>query len=140
PRFFKVTAVVLFILSAQLLIGGLHELGEKGTLPIGREEMRLIGPIVKNEVAVLVSLLALPLIVLLVPGRAEKARSAQAETLEGPERRLALARIRRDRLWRRTFAAAGIVVIASLTVSFAFTRLPRQFDPPTMLDAGGGGE
>src|SRR5262245_13283831 len=100
PRFFKVTAVVLFLLAAQLFIGGLHELGERGTIPIGATEMRIIGPIVKNEIIVIVSLLALPLIFLLVPGRSEKQRAAQALALEGPERRLALSRIKRERSWR----------------------------------------
>jgi high-affinity iron transporter len=139
-RFFKVTEIVLVLLALQLLIGGLHELGEKGTLPVGREEMRLIGPIVKNEVLVMISLLALPLIILLVPGKGEKGRVQKAEGLEGPERRLALARIRREALWRRLLAGAGTLVIASLTVSYAFSRLPRGIDPPALLAAGEGGE
>ena len=133
PRFFKVTAAVLFLLSLQLLIGGLHELGERGTIPIGSAEMRLIGPIVKNDVIVICSLLALPLLFLLVPGRAEKQRADAALALEGPERRLALSKIRRDRLWRRTFAAAGIVVVGSLSVSWAFRKLPESIDPPKLL-------
>jgi high-affinity iron transporter len=139
-RFFKVTEIVLALLALQLLIGGLHELGEKGTLPVGREEMRLIGPIVKNEVLIIVSLLALPLIILLVPGRGEKARLRSAESLEGPERRLALARIRRETRWRRLLATAGTLVIASLTVSYAFSRLPRGIDPPALLEPGSGDE
>ncbi|HEU4402118.1 MAG TPA: Fe-S-containing protein [Candidatus Polarisedimenticolia bacterium] len=139
-RFFNVTAIVLFVLAAQLFIGGLHEFGERGTLPIGRKEMRIIGPIVNNETAVLVSILALPLIVLLVPGRGEKARAAEAQRLEGPDRRLALAALRRERLWRRLFAVAGIAVIGSLGVSYAFSRLPRGIDPPAMLEAGASGE
>src|SRR5213594_3871198 len=129
PRFFKVTAVVLFVLSVQLLIGGLHEFGERGTIPIGAREMRLIGPIVRNNVILLVSLLALPLVVLLVPGRADRKRAQEAQALEGPDRRLALAGLRRERLWKRSFAIAGIAVIASLTVSFAFARLPKTIDP-----------
>src|SRR3989454_798370 len=78
PRFFNVTAIVLFLLAAQLLIGGLHELGERGTIRLGAREMTLIGPIVRNNIILLVSLLALPLIVLLVPGRAEKRRGPHA--------------------------------------------------------------
>src|SRR5262249_38440965 len=37
-------------------------------------------------------------------------------------------------------AAAGTLVIASLTVSYAFSRLPRGIDPPSLLAAGSGGE
>ena len=138
-RFFKVTEIVLILLALHLFIGGLHELGEKGTLSVGRAEMRLIGPIVKNDVLVMVSLLALPLIILLVPGRSERARVQSAGALEGPERRLALARIRREALWRRLLAAAGTLVIASLTLSYAFSRLPRGIEPPTLLEPGAGG-
>jgi high-affinity iron transporter len=138
-RFFNVTAIVLLVLAAQLLIGGLHEFGELGWIPVGEREMRIIGPIVKNDVMVLVALLALPLVVLLVPGRGERQRVAAAASLEGPERRLALAGLRRERLWRRVLAAAGIIVVASLTVSYAFSRLPAGIDPPRMLEPGTGG-
>ena len=134
-RFFKVTEIVLLVLAAQLLIGGLHELGEGGLIPIGRDEMRLIGPIVKNDVLVLVVLLALPLLVLAVPGQRERQRAAAADRMEGPERRLALAAMRRETAWRRTLAAAGILIIASLSVSYAFTRLPQGIDPPAILPA-----
>ncbi|HEV8701544.1 MAG TPA: Fe-S-containing protein [Candidatus Polarisedimenticolia bacterium] len=138
-RFFTVTAIVLFVLAAQLLVGGLHEFGERGTIPIGAKEMELIGPVVKNNAILLASLLALPLIVLLVPGRAEKKRASEAAGLEGPERRLALAGMQRERLWKRTFAVAGIVAITALTVSHAFSRLPRGVDPPVLLEPDAAG-
>ena len=132
-RFFRVTEIVLIVLAAQLLIGGLHELGELGVLPVGSTEMRLIGPIVKNDVLVVVVLLALPLIALAVPGRRERARRAEAAALEGPERRLALAALRRETFWRRALAVAGLAIIGTLSVSYAFTRLPQGIDPPAML-------
>ena len=137
-RFFKVTEIVLIALAAQLLVGGLHEFGEMGTLPIGRRTMRLIGPVVKNESILIVVLLALPLIVWLVPGRRDRDRATVARSLEGPERRLALAALRRETLGRRLLAAAGILAIAPLTVSFAFSRLPQNIDPPRMLGAAEG--
>jgi FTR1 family protein len=133
-RFFKVTEVILVVLALQLLIGGLHELGELGAIRLGRDEMRLIGPIVKNDVLVLVALLALPLLMLLVPGRRDRERAAEAERLEGPERRLALSVLRRETAWRRMLGAAGIAVIASLTFSYAYTRLPQGIDAPRLLD------
>ena len=139
-RFFKVTEIVLIVLAVQLLIGGLHEFGEAGMIPIGREQMRLIGPIVKSDVLVIASLLALPLIILVIPGRKERSRLQAAMGMEGPDRRLALATMRREALWRRLLATAGIMVIAPLTLSFAFTRLPTGIDPPTLLDVAAGGE
>lgn len=137
-RFFKVTEIVLCVLALQLLIGGLHELGEGGIIPVGREEMRIIGPIVKNDVLVLISLLALPLLVVITPGRRVRERRDAALRLEGPEKRLALAALQREAWWRRALAFAGIVVIASLTMSYAFTRLPQGIDPPVMLALTGG--
>ena len=138
-RFFKVTEIVLLVLAAQLVIGGLHELGEAGILPVGREEMALIGPIVKSDALVFAALLALPLLAVALPGRRERERAAAAARLEGPERRLALAALGRETRWRRILALAGVVVITALTLSHAFSRLPAALDPPRMLalDASG---
>jgi len=49
-KFFKVTTVILWFVAAQLVVSGLHELSENGVLPSSREEMALIGPIVRNDV------------------------------------------------------------------------------------------
>jgi high-affinity iron transporter len=138
-KFFKVTEIVLIVLAAQLLVGGIHELGEAGTIPVGRDEMRLIGPIVKSDALVMAALLALPLLMLATTGRRHRERAAAAEKLEGPERRLAVAALRREVLWRRLLAIAGVVIVASLTMSYAFTRLPQGIDPPAMLTAIPGG-
>ena len=132
-RFFKVTEIVLLVLAAQLFIGGLHELGEAGILPVGRDEMALIGPIVKSDALVFAALLALPLFAVALPGRRDRERAAEAARLEGPERRLALAALLRETRWRRVLAMAGVVVIAALTVSHAVSRLPAALDPPRML-------
>src|SRR5947207_9672916 len=45
-KFFRVTTVILFFVSAQLIISGLHELSENGVLPSSKREMAIIGPIV----------------------------------------------------------------------------------------------
>ena len=132
-RFFKVTEIVLLVLAAQLVIGGLHELGEAGILPVGRDEMALIGPIVKSDALVFAALLALPLFVVAIPGRRDRDRASEAARLEGPDRRLALAALARETRWRRLLAAGGVVVIAALTMSHAFSRLPASLDPPRML-------
>jgi len=132
-RFFKVTEIVLLVLAAQLFIGGLHELGEAGLIPVGRREMELIGPIVKSEALVFAALLALPLLAVALPGRRDRERRLEADRLEGPDRRLALAALRRDTRWRRLLALSGVIVIAALTVSHAFTRLPAALDPPRLL-------
>src|SRR5882724_6376038 len=48
-KFFKVTTAILFLVAAQLLISGLHELSESGVLPSSKREMSIIGPIVSND-------------------------------------------------------------------------------------------
>jgi FTR1 family protein len=48
-KFFRVTTVILFFVAAQLLVSGLHELSENGVIRSSKEEMALIGPIVRND-------------------------------------------------------------------------------------------
>src|SRR5437868_12186594 len=65
-KFFRVTTAILFFVAAQLIISGLHELSENGVLPSSREEMRLIGPIVRNDLFFLVTILALAALTVLL--------------------------------------------------------------------------
>jgi FTR1 family protein len=74
-RFFKITGIALLIFVAQLLVNGYHELAEAGWMPANQTSMATIGPLVKNEFFFIVAVLALPLLMLLVPGRAAAAAS-----------------------------------------------------------------
>ena len=58
-RFFRVTTVILYFVAFQLIVSGLHELSENGVLPSSTTEMRLIGPIVRNDLFFFVTMLAL---------------------------------------------------------------------------------
>ena len=58
-RFFRVTTVILYFVAFQLIVSGLHELSENGVLPSSQAEMRLIGPIVRNDLFFFVTMLAL---------------------------------------------------------------------------------
>ena len=64
-KFFRVTTVILFFVAAQLIISGLHELSENGVLPSSREEMALIGPIVRNDLFFFVTIVALAALMVL---------------------------------------------------------------------------
>src|SRR2546423_1232269 len=68
-RFFRVTTVILDFVAAQLLVSGLHELSENGVLPSSREEMALIGPIVRNDLFFFVTILALAALMVLFDQR-----------------------------------------------------------------------
>src|SRR3979411_1280171 len=58
-KFFRVTTAILFLVAAQLLLTGLHELSESGVLPSSKREMAIIGPIVRNELFFFVTIFAL---------------------------------------------------------------------------------
>src|SRR5260370_2024675 len=49
-RFFAATTIILWLVAAQLALTGLHELSEAQWLPSSKQEMALIGPIVRNEI------------------------------------------------------------------------------------------
>jgi high-affinity iron transporter len=89
-RFFKITGIALLIFVAQLLVNGYHELAEAGWLPANQTSMATIGPLVKNEFFFIVAVLALPLLMLLVPGRVAgpaappAAGAAAADPAPGP--------------------------------------------------------
>src|SRR5580765_1632442 len=68
-RFFRVTTVILIFVAAQLVVSGLHELSENGVLPSSREEMALIGPIVRNDLFFFVTILALAALMILFDQR-----------------------------------------------------------------------
>src|SRR5262249_30126709 len=129
--FFSLTTAVLLLVAFQLIVGGLHELSEGKVLPASRTEMALVGPIVKNELLLFTLTLACAIgWLLLGAGRT----SAAAETAEaGPAARLARAAAARERSWRRSLAALGLVVVGVLAASFASrARIPAA-EPATPL-------
>src|SRR5712671_4058643 len=95
-KFFRVTTAILFLVAAQLLIAGLHELSESGVLPSSKREMAIIGPIVRNELFFFVTILALAAIMVLFEAR----RRQPVQVLESAaEKRKAQWSARRERLW-----------------------------------------
>ena len=95
-KFFKVTTAILFLVAAQLVISGLHELSENGVLPSSRREMAIIGPIVRNDLFFFITILALAALMVLFE---LKSRQPVALPPAGAARRKALWTARRERLW-----------------------------------------
>jgi uncharacterized membrane protein len=123
--FFSLTSAVLLLIAVQLIVGGLHELSEAGVLPASRNEMAIIGPIVKNE------LLLFSLTVALAWGWLLFRRGAPPAPVagEGPEARLARAARNRESGQRRALGLVGLAVIGLLTTAFVLTsRVPGR--PP----------
>src|ERR1700686_578373 len=95
-KFFRVTTAILFLVAAQLLIAGLHELSESGVLPSSKREMALIGPIVSNDWFFVVTIFALAALMILFEA---KRREPAPVAASAAERRKATWSARRERLW-----------------------------------------
>ncbi len=128
-RFFAVTSVILMLVSFQLALTGLHELSEARWLPSSKQEMALIGPIVRNELFFFVFIFgAAGLLVLREWQAASQARTAK-EAAGDAEKRLLEAQSRRQRRWMIAAATACLVVILVLTADFIYARANSA--PPT---------
>src|ERR1700716_372233 len=95
-KFFRVTTAILFLVAAQLLIAGLHELSESGVLPSSRQEVAMIGPIVRHELFFFITILVLAALMVLFE---MKRRQPAPEASSAAERRKAAWNARRERLW-----------------------------------------
>ncbi len=130
-KFFTVTTMVLFVVAAQLLVSGVHELSEAQVLPSGPREMALIGPIVNNDAFFFVVIVALALFLIVVQRlRAGNEKSNDAGRLSPPERRKLLADQQRDRFWKLTATAASLLVIVLISAQFIYSRTAQAMTPP----------
>src|SRR6202165_1085104 len=101
-KFFRVTTAILFLVAAQLLLTGLHELSESGVLPSSKREMAIIGPIVRNQLFFFVTIFVLAgLMVLFDVPRRHPASLPES----GAERRKAVWSARRESWWVRSVYA-----------------------------------
>ena len=127
-KFFRVTTVILFFVAAQLIISGLHELSENGALPSSREEMALIGPIVRNDLFFFVTIVALAALMVLF----EVKRRQPATVPDSPaERRKAQWTARRERLWMVSVYASSFLFIVMVTAEFIYAKSVSALSPAT---------
>ncbi len=135
PRFFRITTVVLFAISVQLLITGVHELSEAGVLPSSPQEMRLVGPVVNNDLLFIVLVIAVCLF-LVAAERVDRAnpisREGPAESLPltAPQRRKALAAHRRQRFWKLAAAGMALSAIVLISAEIVYARVSQAADAP----------
>lgn len=126
PRFFRITTVVLFAISIQLLVTGVHELSEANVLPSSPREMRLVGPIVNNDLLFIVLVIAVCLFLV----AAEKVgngggRPADLGALSAPERRKALAVRRRERFWKLAATALSLSAIVLISAEIVYASVAK---------------
>src|SRR5581483_5690912 len=129
-KFFRVTTVILFFVATQLVIAGLHELSENGVLPSSKREMAIIGPIVRNEMFFLVTILALAAFMVLLE---VKRRQPVDLPAMGAARRKALWSARRERLWMASVYASSFLFIVLVTAEFVYAKNASKLSPATEL-------
>jgi len=129
-KFFRVTTVILLFVAAQLVISGLHELSENGVLPSSRQEMALIGPLVRNDLFFFVTILALAAIMVLMEWRR---RAPVAAAGSAAEQRKARWSERRERLWMAALYVSTFAFILMITAQFIYAKSVSALSPATQL-------
>ena len=130
-KFFAVTTMVLFVVAAQLLVSGVHELSEAQVLPSGPREMALIGPIVNNDAFFFIVIVALALFLIIAQRiQAGDPIFSQVTRLSPPQRRKLLANQQRDRFWKLAATGASLLVIVLISAQFIDSRTAQAMAPP----------
>src|SRR5712671_3572321 len=127
-KFFKVTTAILFLVAGQLLISGLHELSENGVLPSSRQEMAIIGPIVRNDLFFFITILVLAALMVLFE---MKSRQPTELPASGAARRKALWTARRERLWMASVYVCSFLFIVMVTAGFIYEKSASALSPAT---------
>jgi high-affinity iron transporter len=129
-KFFRVTTAILFLVAAQLVVAGLHELSESGVLPSSKREMALIGPIVRNDLFFFVTILALTALMVLLDA---KRREPVAAAASAAEHRKAVWSARKERLWMASVYVFSFLFIAMLTAEFVYAKSQSALSPATQV-------
>jgi FTR1 family protein len=127
-KFFKITTVILFFVAAQLLISGLHELSENGVLPSSRQEMAIIGPIVRNDLFFFITIFVLAALMVLFEMRSRQPVELPAS---GAARRKALWTLRKERFWMAAVYICSFVFIVMVTAGFIYEKSASALSPAT---------
>ena len=136
-RFFRVTAVILYFVAFQLIVSGLHELSEFGILPSSKEEMRIIGPIVSNQIFFFVTILALAGLMVLFEYRKRMTSGVAPPDATGAERRKIAATARRERFWMAAVYTCCFIFIFLVTAQFIYAMSTTALSPATAVTLTG---
>src|SRR6202522_886426 len=129
-KFFRVTTAILFLVAAQLVIAGLHELSESGVLPSSKTEMSIIGPIVRNDLFFFVTIVALAALMILFDAK----RREPVVTSDSPaERRKAIWTARKERTWMAAVYGFSFIFIALVTAEFIYAKSVSALSPATEI-------
>jgi high-affinity iron transporter len=128
-KFFRVTTVIMFLVAAQLLVSGLHELSESGIIPSSKREMAIIGPIVSNDWFFFVTIFAMAALMVLFEAR-RRAPVLSADASPAARRKAAWS-ARRERLWMGSVYTCSFLFIAMITAEFVYAKSTAGLSPAT---------
>lgn len=132
-KFFRVTTVILLFVAAQLVVSGFHELSESGVIPSSKQEMALIGPIVRNDYFFPVTMLALvTLMVLLEYRRRQPVPAVVASKAEERKREWTA---RRERFWGILVCVTAFIFMVGITAEFVYAETPPSAPQATIVTA-----
>ena len=136
-RFFAVTSAILILVGIQLAVTGLHELSEARWIPSSKQEMALLGPIVRNELFFFIFVFGVAALMIFREWQAASHSKATPTATNDAERRLMEAQIRRQRRWMVAAASMSLLVILALTADFIYAKVnsaPPQARPVEALN------
>ena len=129
-KFFRITTAIMFLVAAQLIISGLHELSESGVIPSSKREMAIIGPIVSNDWFFFVTVFALAALMILFEAKRREPVLAAASPAE---RRKAAWSARRERMWMISVLTFSFIFIALITAEFVYAKSTSGLSPATQV-------
>jgi len=135
-KFFRVTTAIMFLVAAQLLLSGLHELSETGFLASSKREMAIIGPIVSNDWFFFVTIFTMAALMVLF--EAKRRMPVVAPNASPAERRKAAWSARRERLWMGSVYTFSFVMIAMVMMEFVYTKNVSALSPAIDVTFTGG--
>jgi FTR1 family protein len=127
-KFFRITTAILFLVAAQLVISGLHELSESGVIASSKREMAIIGPIVSNDWFFFVTIFTLAALMILFEAKRREPAPAMASSAE---RRKAAWSARRERMWMISVLTFSFIFIALITAEFVYAKSASNLSPAT---------
>jgi len=126
-KFFRVTTAIMFLVAAQLLVSGLHELSETGVLASSKREMAIIGPIVSNDWFFFVTIFTMAALMVLFEA---KRRTPVVDPSASPaQRRKAAWSARRERLWMGSVYVFSFLLVAMVMMEFVYTKNVSALSP-----------
>jgi len=136
-RFFAVTSVILMLVAFQIALTGVHELSEARWLPSSKQEMAIIGPIVRNELFFFVFIFGAAALLVLREWQSASHAAVEKEAANEAEKRLREAQNRRSRCWMVAAAIASLAVILVLTADFIYARANSASPVAHLISASG---